>query len=34
MAKFPNLFKEGLDTVKTYQVKLTVNPKAKPIEIL
>ena len=30
MTKFPNLFKEGLGTVRNYQVKLTVDPKAKP----
>ena len=28
--KFPNLFKEGLGTVKNYQVKLSVDPKARP----
>ena len=29
-AKFPNLFSEGLGMVKNYQVKLIVDPKAKP----
>ena len=30
MEKFPNLFKDGLGTVKNYQVKLSVDPNAKP----
>ena len=30
MEKFPNLFKDGLGTVKNYQVKLSVDPDAKP----
>ena len=30
MEKFPNLFKDGLGTVKNYQVKLSVDSNAKP----